>query len=129
MDTRSIESKSKPADLVAKISADYPSFAQEWMDDRTRTLAALWLLRYEKPRLMLIHFVDLDSEEHDDAPFSREANAILEHTDELIGEILAALPQGSALAIGFPDHRLRTRGPDCQPQERLRRTPHRPAPS
>ncbi len=103
MDTRSIESKPKPADLVAKISADYSSFAQEWMDDRTRTLAALWLLQHEKPQLMLIHFVDLDSEEHDDAPFSREANAILEHTDELIGEILAALPPGSALAV-VSDH-------------------------
>ncbi len=33
MDTRSIESKPKPADLVAKISADYSSFAQE-MDGR-----------------------------------------------------------------------------------------------
>ncbi len=103
MDTRSIESKSKPADLVAKISADYPSFAQEWMDDRTRTLAALWLLRYEKPQLMLVHLVDLDSEEHDDAPFSREAHAVLERTDELIGEILGALPAGSALAV-VSDH-------------------------
>jgi hypothetical protein len=103
MDTRSVESKSKPADLVARISADYPSFAQEWMDDRTRTLAALWLLRHEQPKLMLLHFVDLDSEEHDDAPFSREAFAILERTDELIGEIVAALPAGSAVSI-VSDH-------------------------
>jgi hypothetical protein len=103
MDTRSVESKSKPADLVAKISADYPSFAQEWMDDRTRTLAALWLLRHERPDLLLVHLVDLDSEEHDDAPFSREANAVLERTDELIGEIVTALPAGSALAI-VSDH-------------------------
>ncbi len=50
-----------------------------------------------------MHLVDLDSEEHDNAPFSREANAILERTDELIGSILAALPQGSALAI-VSDH-------------------------
>jgi hypothetical protein len=103
MDLRSIESKSKPADLVTKISADYPSFAQEWMDDRTRTLAVLWLLRHERPRLMLVHLVDLDSEEHDDAPFSREANAILERTDELIGEIVAALPTGTAVAL-VSDH-------------------------
>jgi hypothetical protein len=103
MDTRSVESKSKPPDVVAKISADDPSFAQEWMDDRTRTLAALWLLRHEKPQLMLVHLVDLDSEEHDDAPFSREANAILERTDELIGEIAGALPKGTALAV-VSDH-------------------------
>jgi hypothetical protein len=52
---------------------------------------------------MLVHLVDLDSEEHDDAPFSREAHAVLERTDELIGEILGALPAGSALAV-VSDH-------------------------
>jgi hypothetical protein len=103
MDLRAIETKAKPADLVAKISAEYPSFPQEWMDDRTRTLAALWLLRHEKPQLMLIHLVDLDSEAHEDAPFSREANAILERIDELIGQIVAAAPTGSAVAV-VSDH-------------------------
>jgi Type I phosphodiesterase / nucleotide pyrophosphatase len=103
MDLRSIESKANPADLVAKIAADSPAFAQQWMDDRIRTMAALWILRHERPQLMLLHLVDLDSEEHDNAPFSREAYATLEHTDELIGEIVAALPVGSAVAV-VSDH-------------------------
>ena len=103
MDLRSIESKEKPAGLVQEISDAYPSFAQEWMDDRTRTLAAIYLLKNKHPDLLLMHLVDLDSEEHDDAPFSREANAVLERTDELIGSVLAALPAGSALAI-VSDH-------------------------
>jgi hypothetical protein len=103
MDLRSIESKEKPAGLVQEISAAYPSFAQEWMDDRTRTLATIYLLQNKHPDLLLMHLVDLDSEEHDDAPFSREANAVLERTDELIGAILAALPHGSALAV-VSDH-------------------------
>jgi predicted AlkP superfamily pyrophosphatase or phosphodiesterase len=103
MDLRSIESKEKPAGLVQEISAAHPSFAQEWMDDRTRTLAAIYLLQSKHPDLLLMHLVDLDSEEHDDAPFSREANAILERTDELIGSVLAALPQGSTLAV-VSDH-------------------------
>jgi hypothetical protein len=103
MDLESISSKSKPADLVEKISAEYPSFPQEWMDDRTRTLAVIYLLQHEHPDLLLVHLVDLDSEEHDDAPFSRAANAILERTDELIGRIRDALPPGSALAI-VSDH-------------------------
>src|SRR6185437_14181049 len=72
MDTRSIESKEKPAGLVERIAAAYPSFPQEWMDDRTRILAAVYLLQHEHPDLMLVHLVDLDSEEHDDAPFTRE---------------------------------------------------------
>jgi len=103
MDLRSIESKARPADLVKKISEVFPSFAQEWMDDRTRTLATVYLIQHEHPDLLLVHLVDLDSEEHDDAPFSREANAILERIDELIGQILAALPPDGALAV-VSDH-------------------------
>jgi arylsulfatase A-like enzyme len=103
MDLRSIESKANPPDLVAKIAADTPAFAQQWMDDRIRAMAALWILRHQKPQLMLLHLVDLDSEEHDNAPFSREAYATLEHTDQLIGEILAALPPSTAVAV-VSDH-------------------------
>src|SRR5205823_6895846 len=57
----------------------------------------------EKPDLLLVHLVDLDSEEHDNAPFSPEANAILEYTDELVGQMMAALPGGSAVAL-VSDH-------------------------
>lgn len=103
MDLRSIESKSNPPDLVSKISAEYPSFAQEWMDDRTRTLAALYLVKHARPDLLLVHLVDLDSEEHENAPFTRETNAVLERTDELIGEVERALPAGYALAV-VSDH-------------------------
>jgi predicted AlkP superfamily pyrophosphatase or phosphodiesterase len=103
MDLRSIESKSVPANLVTRISGMFPSFAQEWMDDRTRTQAVVYLLRTERPDFLIVHLVDLDSEEHDNAPFSREANAILEYTDELIGRMLEALPQGYAVAL-VSDH-------------------------
>uniref|UniRef100_Q023T8 Type I phosphodiesterase/nucleotide pyrophosphatase n=1 Tax=Solibacter usitatus (strain Ellin6076) TaxID=234267 RepID=Q023T8_SOLUE len=103
MDLRSIESKAVPADLVTRIAGMFPSFAQEWMDDRTRTQAVVSLLRAERPDLLVVHLVDLDSEEHDNAPFSRESNAILEYTDELIGRMLEALAPGSAVAL-VSDH-------------------------
>jgi len=103
MDLRSVESKSNPPDLVTRIAADTPAFTQQWMDDRIRTMAAVWILKHEKPRLMLLHLVDLDSEEHDNAPFTRESNARLEHTDQLIGQIVAALPAGTAVAV-VSDH-------------------------
>jgi hypothetical protein len=103
MDTRSVEARSNPPDLVSAIARVYPSFPQEWMDDRTRTLAAVYLLEHQKPDLLLVHLVDLDSEEHENAPFTRESNAVLERTDELIGQIVSALPRGSALAI-VSDH-------------------------
>ena len=103
MDLRSVETKANPPDLVAKIAADCPAFGQQWMDDRIRAMAAVWILKHEKPQLMLLHFVDLDSEEHENAPFTREAYATLEHIDQLIGEIVAALPAGTVVAI-VSDH-------------------------
>jgi len=102
-DRRTVESKSKPADLFEKIAQAYPSFPQEWMDDRNRTQAAMYLLQHEKPQLLLIHLADLDSEEHDNAPYTRESKAIVERSDELIGQILSVLPAGSALAV-VSDH-------------------------
>jgi predicted AlkP superfamily pyrophosphatase or phosphodiesterase len=102
MDLRSIEAKATPG-LIEKISRTFPSFAQEWMDDRTRALATIYLLRHERPDLILLHFVDHDSEAHHNGPFSREANALLEYTDELIGRILAAAPENQIVAI-VSDH-------------------------
>lgn len=92
MDLRSIESKSAPPDLVQKIAEMYPTFAQQWMDDRTRTLATLYLLKTAHPDLILVHLVNLDAEAHDTGPFTREANATLEHIDQLVGDMLRALP-------------------------------------
>ncbi|HXJ42980.1 MAG TPA: alkaline phosphatase family protein, partial [Bryobacteraceae bacterium] len=103
MDLKSIEERAKPADLVAKISVANPSFAQEWMDDRTRTQAVVWLLKNAKPKLLLLHLVDLDSEQHDNAPFSKESIAILEYIDSMIGDIVQAMPKGTAFAL-VSDH-------------------------
>jgi predicted AlkP superfamily pyrophosphatase or phosphodiesterase len=103
MDTKAVESRTKPADLFQRISTDYPSFAQEWMDDRTRTLAVVWILQHQRPDLLLVHLVDLDSEEHDNAPYTRESRAIVELTDEYIGQIMKAMPRSSAIAL-VSDH-------------------------
>lgn len=102
MDLRSIESKATPG-LVEKIRRVYPSFAQEWMDDRTRALATVYLLKYENPDLLLLHFVDLDAAAHHSGPFTREANSVLEYTDELLGTILAAVPARAVVAL-VSDH-------------------------
>lgn len=102
MDLRSIESKATPG-LVAKIARVFPSFTQEWMDDRTRTQATVYLLQHEKPNLILLHLVDHDAEAHHNGPFSREANAMIEYSDELIGRMLAALPKQMVVAL-VSDH-------------------------
>ena len=102
MDLPSIEKKATPG-LVEKIAKVFPSFAQEWMDDRTRTLATVYLLKYEKPDLLLLHLVDLDAEAHENGPFTREANAVLEYTDDLIGQMLQAAPPQTVVAV-VSDH-------------------------
>lgn len=102
MDLHTIEAKATPG-LVEKIARAFPSFTQEWMDDRTRTQATIYLLKHEKPDLILLHLVDLDSEAHETGPFSREANAKLEYIDELIGQMLQAVPPEMAVAV-VSDH-------------------------
>jgi len=102
MDLRSVESKATPG-LVEKILKEFPSFGQEWVDDRARAMAAIYLLKSEKPDLLLLHFVDLDAEAHENGPFTREANSVLEYTDELIARILEVAPKQMVVAI-VSDH-------------------------
>lgn len=91
MDEETIASKAIPPSLPAEIARDFPSFPQQWMDDRTRTLATVWLLEHRHPDLLLVHLVDLDSDQHDLGPFNTTSRAIVERTDELIGQMLAAM--------------------------------------
>jgi predicted AlkP superfamily pyrophosphatase or phosphodiesterase len=102
MDLETIATKATPG-LVDKIAARFPSFRQQWMDDRTRTQAAVYILSELKPDLLLLHYVDHDSEAHERGPFSPEALAILEYTDELIGKLIAAVPKDSVVAL-VSDH-------------------------
>ncbi|MBZ2183393.1 MAG: ectonucleotide pyrophosphatase/phosphodiesterase [Bryobacter sp.] len=91
------------AGLVEKIERFDPSFRQTWVDDRTRKVAAVYLLKQEKPDLLLLHFVDLDAVAHEAGPFEREANHTLEVTDGYIGEIAAAAPKGAVIVV-LGDH-------------------------
>ena len=89
--------------LVEKIERFDPSFQQIWVDDRTRKVAAVYLLRQEKPDLLLLHFVDLDAVAHEHGPFEKAANEALEKTDRYIGEIVAAAPANAVVAV-LGDH-------------------------
>lgn len=106
MDLKSIQEKATPG-LVDAIAKDYPSFATQWMDDRTRALGTMHILRRYQPDLTLLHFVDHDSTAHEMGPFSREAIATLEYTDELIGGILGILPANTVVAV-VSDHGFET---------------------
>jgi len=102
MDLDSVAKYATPG-LVDEISRAFPSFPQQWVDDRTRTLATNYLLQRKHPDLVLTHLVDLDSEAHDQGPFTTNANAILERTDTLIGDILKAMPKDYDFAL-VSDH-------------------------
>jgi predicted AlkP superfamily pyrophosphatase or phosphodiesterase len=102
MDLESVAKYGTPG-LAVEIARASPSFAQQWVDDRTRTLATLYLLKHKQPDLVLTHLVDLDSDAHDRGPFESEANATLERTDELVGDMLKALPKGYDFAL-VSDH-------------------------
>jgi len=102
MDLAAIRKHATPG-LLDEIAAAFPSFAQQWMDDRTRTLAAVFLIERKHPDFLAVHLVDLDAEEHDTEPFSPASKAMLEYTDELIGRILAVVPRDSIFAL-VSDH-------------------------
>jgi predicted AlkP superfamily pyrophosphatase or phosphodiesterase len=89
--------------LVAEIGRTYPSFPQAWLDDRSRTLATVFLLKQKQPDLLLVHLAELDSEAHEQGPFVPHVNAVVERTDELIGDIVKAMPKNYRLAL-VSDH-------------------------
>ena len=98
MDYISVFEKATPG-LVEKIEKFDTSFKQQWVDDRTRKVACVYLLKNEKPDLILLHFVDLDAVAHEAGPFEKEANHTLEVTDRYIAEIVAAAPKDAVVAV------------------------------
>jgi hypothetical protein len=98
MDYISIFETATPG-LVESIEKFDPSFRQQWVDDRTRKVATVYLLRERQPDLILLHFVDLDAVAHEHGPYTAAANHTLDVTDGYIGEILAAAGQDAVIAV------------------------------
>lgn len=101
-----IEKHSTPG-LTERISRAYPSFPVSTFSDRPILIATRYILEQEKPDLTLIHIADLDGEQHETGAFSRNARAVLEYQDELLGWTLQALPSQTLVAI-VSDHGFET---------------------
>lgn len=101
-DLASTAAKATPG-LIGRITARYPSFPQPWLDDRTRTLAALYITRDAHADLTFLHLLGLDAESHERGPFTPSANAVLEHIDELIGSLMDDAPPDLVIAL-VSDH-------------------------
>ncbi len=57
--------------------------------DRKRAEFIDWVLREKKPAFLTAYFGGLDTEEHESAPYSKKAFAVLEGLDELVGKVRA----------------------------------------
>ncbi len=75
--------------LMAEFEKEYGKLKAGRQDDRTRTAQAKFLIRTKKPHLLLLHLIDLDHEQHDFGPESKEALHALEVIDQCIGELRA----------------------------------------
>ena len=91
------------AGLVAEVTKADPSFNEEWLDDRARAIATEYILKTKKPDLMLLHLAELDSQQHEEGPFTPHDRAVIERSDALIGDILKVLPKDYDLAL-VSDH-------------------------
>lgn len=89
--------------LIAKITAQFPSFPRPIVDDRARTQAVLYMLQQERVDLILVHLADHDADAHANGPYTKPALATLELADEYIGMMMRALPPNWAISL-VSDH-------------------------
>jgi predicted AlkP superfamily pyrophosphatase or phosphodiesterase len=101
MDMAAHEEVSTPG-LIDKITAVYPSFPREIVDDRARTQAVLYMLK-EKVDLILVHLADHDADAHTHGPYTKRSLATLELADEYVGMMMKALPKDGVIAL-VSDH-------------------------
>ncbi len=94
-----VAEKSSPPGIVDRIEKASPGFQKELWDDRSAAQAAAYLLRVEKPDLLLVQLTDLDSEQRETGALSSYSRDTLENEDDLIGQILAAGPTGTIVAL------------------------------
>lgn len=115
-----------PQGIVGRIEQASPGFQKELWDDKSAATAAAYLLRVEKPDLLLVMLTDLDSEQRDTGALSVYARQALENDDELIGQILAAVSPGTVVAV-LSDHGFENENYIVRPRVLLKTTAQPPA--
>jgi predicted AlkP superfamily pyrophosphatase or phosphodiesterase len=91
--------RASPAGIADQIEKTSPGFEKPLWDDKSAAQAAAFLLRNEKPDLLLVQFTDVESEQRETGALSVYARDMLENDDELIGQILRATAPGTIVAI------------------------------
>jgi predicted AlkP superfamily pyrophosphatase or phosphodiesterase len=94
-----VSQKALPAGIADRIEKVSPGFEKQLWDDSSAARAAVYLLKVEKPDLLLVQLSEVDSEQRETGALSVYARDMLENEDELIGQILGAVPPGMAIAL------------------------------
>jgi len=97
---RVIAENALPRGLVEEVEKQFPDLYKNSTEDEgddARTLFAEYIIAEKKPDVMLVHLFDLDHFQHDYAPFTPEAFAILEKTDVYVARLLAAAERAGTL--------------------------------
>jgi predicted AlkP superfamily pyrophosphatase or phosphodiesterase len=68
-------------------------------NDAFRAAQAAYILKTRKPQLMFVHLIDLDHEQHEFGPGSKEANHALEEIDKAVGVIRTAIQDAGAATV------------------------------
>jgi len=87
---------SKPRDLLAAVLTQF-DLGPSVDSDQIVTRVARYIVETYKPRLMLLHLVDVDHEQHGHGPGSPECNAAMEKVDRCIGELLESYRKAGML--------------------------------
>jgi predicted AlkP superfamily pyrophosphatase or phosphodiesterase len=96
---RALSTPGMLAGLEAKLGPYADELNTDLPNDRLRAKFSMAILRDKKPHLMTVHLAALDHAEHMAGPFSKEANEVLEGSDELIGQLREAALSADPKAI------------------------------
>jgi predicted AlkP superfamily pyrophosphatase or phosphodiesterase len=91
--------------LFAELVKALRPIVESTLPDRLRAEAALYLWQNYQPDLLLVHLVEYDKQAHETGPYSREALAALERSDQEIGRFRdAAGDRGETTLVVLSDH-------------------------
>lgn len=116
-----------PAGIADSIERASPGFEKQLWDDKSAAQAATYILRNEKPDLTLVQFTDLEAEQRETTSMGVYARDTLETEDDLVGQIVAAAPAATVIAL-VSGHGLENENYVVRPRMLLKQ-PRQPAAS
>jgi len=118
-----LEALSTPG-LVADVAKERGRPLPYPLQDTDRVDFAVHVLRQHRPQLLLLHLVEVDGQEHEHGPLTKEAKDAVEKSDEALGRVVGAIEEtGMAATTLFSvvsDHGFLPVNRSLKPNVRLR---------